>query len=208
LRRLRVDALDWYYLHWPDGSGIPVEDSWGALRSLVREGLVKAAGLSNFSIELMERCEAVGPIDVVQIGISLVDHGGSRAVARWCGERRIPVTAYEPLANGLLCGHVSRATDLRAWARRDVDSWPFFRRVLAGAPLARTLEILDVLHEWSRRLGAPAAQVALAWTLAQPGVTSVVPGSRHVEHIRENAGAAALRLPREARVDLDRCAIE
>jgi aryl-alcohol dehydrogenase-like predicted oxidoreductase len=176
------------------------------MRSLVDEGLVRCAGVSNFGIELMERCRSVGPIDVVQLGVSLVDHRGSRAVARWCGEQGIPVTAYEPLANGLLSGVVTSATDVRAWAGRDVDAWPFFQRVLKDDALVRTRAILDTLHEWSGRLEAPVAQVALGWALAQPGVVSVLPGSRNVEHIRLNAGAATFLLPNEALSALDQAA--
>jgi len=203
LSRLRVDVIDWYYLHWPDDSGVPIEDSWGAMRSLVDEGLVRSVGVSNFGIELMERCRSVGPIEIVQLGVSLVDHRGSRSIARWCGELGIPVTAYEPLANGLLAGAVTSATDAKAWAARDVDTWPFFQRVLKGEALVRTRAILDTLHEWSARLETPVAQVALGWVLAQPGVSSVLPGSRTVDHVRINAGAATLRLPSEALLALE-----
>jgi aryl-alcohol dehydrogenase-like predicted oxidoreductase len=206
LHRLRVDALDWYYLHWPDSSGVPVEDSWGAMRALVDEGLVRRAGLSNFGIALMQRCLSVGPIDVVQLGLSLVDHRGGRDVARWCGENKIPVTVYEPLANGLLCGAVTAGTDLQAWAARDVEAWPFFQRVLMGEALPRTLTILDALHHWSEQLGTPVAQIALAWVLAQPGVVSVLPGSRQPGHIRLNAAAAAVVLPPDALRALDQIA--
>lgn len=206
LARLGVDVIDWYYLHWPDQSGVPIEESWAAMRSLVDAGLARNVGVSNFPIELMERCVAVGPIDVVQIGISLIDHRAARGIARWCGTRGIPVTAYEPLGNGLLAGAVNVATDFRAWAPRDPDSWPFFQRVLTGAARARTVAILETLNAWSQQLATPAAQVALAWTLAQPGVSSALPGSRRPDHIRSNAGAAAVRLPQEALQDLDRVA--
>jgi myo-inositol catabolism protein IolS len=198
LRRLRIDTLDWYYLHWPDTSGVPVEDSWGAMRSLVDEGLVRQVGLSNFGITLMRRCLVAGPIDVVQLGLSLVDHRNGLDVARWCVENSIPVTVYEPLANGLLCGAVRRSTDLRAWAARDIDAWPFFQRVLIGDALPRTLKILDALHFWSGQIETPVAQVALAWLLAQPGVVSVLPGSRKPEHIRIDAAAATIVLPPDA----------
>jgi aryl-alcohol dehydrogenase-like predicted oxidoreductase len=206
LKRLRRDVIDWYYLHWPDRSGVPLAESWGAMRSLVDEGLIRSAGLSNFSIDLMQQCLRVGPIDVVQLGLSLVDHHDGREVARWCGHHGIAVTVYEPLANGLLGGAVTASTDLRAWAARDVAAWPFFQRVLTGDALTRTLMVLDVLHQWSARLDAPVAQVALAWVLAQPGVVSVLPGSRRPDHIRCNGGAADIRLPPEALAALDQVA--
>ncbi|MGO4716213.1 aldo/keto reductase [Bradyrhizobium sp. 2TAF24] len=206
LRRLRVNVIDWYYLHWPDGSGIPVEDSWGAMRALVDEGWVRHAGLSNFDIPLMQRCQAAGTIDVVQVGLSLVDHHWGGEVARWCGGHGIAVTLYEPLANGLLSGAVTAGTDLRAWAGRDVQTWPFFQRVLTGEALARSMACLEALHRWSAVLERPVAQVALAWGLAQPGVTSVLPGSRDPEHIRLNAHAAAFTLPSEVLAALDRVA--
>lgn len=206
LKRLRCDVIDWYYLHWPDGTGVPLAESWGAMRSLVDEGLIRRAGLSNFSTDQMQQCRAVGPIDVVQLGLSLVDHHGGRAMARWCGRHGIAVTVYEPLANGLLGGAVTAGSDLETWAARDVAAWPFFQRVLTGAALPRTLAVLDVLHHWSARLGIPVAQMALAWVLAQPGVVSVLPGSRRPDHIHSNADAADLRLPPAALAALDQVA--
>ncbi|EPE94380.1 aldo/keto reductase [Rhizobium grahamii] len=206
LKRLRRDVIDWYYLHWPDGSDVPLVESWGAMRSLVDEGLIRCAGLSNFSIDQMQQCRTVGPIDVVQLGLSLVDHHDSREVARWCGHHGIAVTVYEPLANGLLSGAVTPGTDLRAWAARDVLAWPFFQRVLTGDSLARTLKILNTVHQWSKQLGTPVPQLALAWVLSLPGVVSVLPGSRRTDHIRCNGRAADLRLPPEALAALDQIA--
>jgi hypothetical protein len=103
MRRLRRDHVDLYFLHWPDDV-VPLEETWGAMSDLVEEGLVGAIGLSNFDIADIERCHAQRAVDLVQDGLSLVDHLDARERFSRCAELGVPVVAYEPLAGGVLSG--------------------------------------------------------------------------------------------------------
>ena len=113
LTRLGRDHLDIYFTHWPDDSGVPLEETWGAMAELADAGLVRAIGLSNYGLEDIERCHAERPVDAVQVGLNLIDYLDDRADIARCGELGIAVTIYEPLAGGVLGGKT-----LRPGARR------------------------------------------------------------------------------------------
>ena len=102
LRRLGRDRLDMYLLHWPDKSGVPLGDTWGAMASLVTDGLVRTIGLSNYEREDIARCHEQRPVDAIQTGLSVIEYLDDRSTIAWCGEKRIAVTIYEPLASGIL----------------------------------------------------------------------------------------------------------
>ena len=192
LRRLGRDHIDVYFLHWPDADdGVPLDDTWGAMAELVDAGLVRAIGMSNYDIAAIERCHATRAVYVVQEGLSLVDHLDKRPLAQRCGELGIGVTIYEPLASGVLGG--KPLDDVRAvWAAW--SEMPFFQRLLAPGPAARSEAVLDGLRVIAARVGATVAQLALGWVLHQPGVDCAIVGSSSGGHLRENAGAAALDL--------------
>ena len=111
LERLGVDRLDMFLMHYPGDSTDGIEDSWGAMRSLVDDGLTRLVGLSNFDRSDVERCLAVGPVDVLQEGLSLIDHLETLELARWCEEQHIGVVTYEPLGNGMLAGAITSPDD-------------------------------------------------------------------------------------------------
>ena len=102
LKRLGRDHLDIYFLHWPDDSGVPLVETWGAMAELAEDGLVRAVGLSNYDVEDVERCHAERPVDAVQVGLNLIDYLDDRADIARCGELGIAVTIFEPLASGIL----------------------------------------------------------------------------------------------------------
>src|SRR5205823_14745770 len=104
LDRLGRDAIDLYFLHNPDDTGVPLEETWGGLTELVDDGLVRAVGLSNYRLDDVERCHAQRRVDVVQDGLSLVDHLDNREATRRCGELGIGVVVYEPLGSGTVTG--------------------------------------------------------------------------------------------------------
>ena len=102
MKRLGRDHLDLYYLHWPDETGVALEETWGAMAELVEAGLVRSIGLSNYSAGDVARCHRQRRVDAVQVGLSLVDYVDDRAeIAAW-GEAGIAVTIFEPLASGIL----------------------------------------------------------------------------------------------------------
>lgn len=192
LTRLRRDHLDVYFLHWPDESGVPLEETWGAMAELADEGLVRAIGLSNYDLTDVEGCHARRPVDAVQVGLNLIDYLDHRSYVARCAELGIAVTIYEPVAGGVLTGKAldqARAAWPGPWRE---SRW--YKRVLAPGPGERSLAVADGLRPIAEQLKATVAQVAIAWVLHQPGVTAAIAGSRDGSHMRENADAAVLDL--------------
>jgi aryl-alcohol dehydrogenase-like predicted oxidoreductase len=201
LRRLRRDHLDVYFLHWPDDTGVPLEETWGAMGELVDAGLVRAIGLSNYSPEDVARCHAQRRVDAVQVGLSLIDYlGGRPAIAEW-GQMGITVTIFEAVGSGVLTGRTLE--QVRAsWTGPWLES-AFYTRLLGPGNGERSFAVADGLRPIAERLGATVAQVAIAWVLHQPGVAAALAGSRSEGHTRENAGAARLHLPDDVLDELE-----
>lgn len=187
LKRLGRDVLDLYQLHWPAEGGPPIEETWEAMAGLAEDGLVRHVGVSNFSRALIERCLTIRHVDSLQPELSMLKLH-HRDLVRWCGERGIGVVAYGPLGYGLLTGKLDMETDLDDW--RSEGGEPLFE------PQARrrSLAVTDRLRPIAERLDATVAQVALAWTFHQEGVTSAIAGSRDPRHCRTNAAAGDLTL--------------
>lgn len=192
LRRLGREQIDIYFLHWPDDTGVPLEETWGAMAELVDAGLVRAIGLSNYELEDVERCHAQRPVDVVQVGLSLIDYLADRDSIARCGELGIGVTIFEPLASGILSDKTLEQV-LAIWDGHWVDT-PFYKRLLAPGRVERSFAVADGMRPIAARLGATVAQLAIAWVLHQPGVTAAIAGSRDARHVRENAEASSLDL--------------
>jgi aryl-alcohol dehydrogenase-like predicted oxidoreductase len=193
MERLGVDHIGIYQLHWPDPTGVTLEDTWGAMAQLVDDGLVQAIGVSNFTQEMVERCEAIRHVDSIQQSFSML-WLDDRELIRWCGEHGIGVLAYGPLAFGLLTGALSKETvyaegDWRG-TPEDYDS----KRLFGPGNIDRSLAVADGVRRVGERLGVTAAEVALAWVIAQPGVTAAIAGSRNPKHVAENARAGDLEL--------------
>ncbi len=198
LRRLGMDHLDLYQLHWPDEQGVPVEGSWGAMAELQDAGKVRFLGVSNFSRELIERCETIRHVDSLQQEFSMVALD-DRELIRWCGELGTGVVAYGPLGFGLLTGTLSRSDTER------LTDWRADRSEGAFSPagLDAAFDIVDKIRPIAGKLGVSMAELALAWNWHQPGVTSAIAGSRNAEHVRTNAVAGDLLLDPAVLEDLD-----
>ena len=197
LGRLRSDRIDLYQLHWPDESGVPIEDSWGAMAGLVDEGLAGFIGVSNFDRELIERCEAVRHVDSLQQEFSML-MPEDRDLIRWCGEHGTGVVTYGPLAYGLLTGAITAQTRFAEGDHRAHRAGLFSR-----ANLERSLAVVDAMRPIAERLGVTLAQLALAWNVLQPGVTSAIAGSRNHAHVRANAAAADVEVDSGTLAELD-----
>jgi aryl-alcohol dehydrogenase-like predicted oxidoreductase len=184
LDRLSTDRIDLYQLHWPDASGVPIEETWGAMASLVDEGLVRSVGVSNFDRDLIERCLAVRHVDSLQQEFSMLVLD-DRDLIRWCGDRGIGVLAYGPLAYGLLTGAITAETTFARTDHRRVENWHLF----GPGKRERSLAVVDAMRPIAGRLAITVSQLALAWTVHQPGVTSAIAGSRNPDHVSSNAAA-------------------
>jgi aryl-alcohol dehydrogenase-like predicted oxidoreductase len=196
LGRLGVDVIDLYQLHWPDRSGVPVEDTWAAIGGLVDAGKVRWVGVSNFDRTLIERCSAIRHIDSLQQEFSLV-RLDDRELIRWCGEAGIGVLSYSPLGAGLLTGAFDREDAQR------IDDWRASDGLTSVGHLDRVFALVDGMRPVAERLGVSLPQLALAWNWQQPGVTSAIAGSRDAEHTRSNAAAGDLELDGATLAELD-----
>jgi aryl-alcohol dehydrogenase-like predicted oxidoreductase len=191
LARLGRERIDIYFLHRPDREGVPLEESWAALAELVEEGLVGAVGLSNYGIEAIEHCHRLRRVDFVQDGLSLVDYLDNRRLFVGCRDLGIPVVVYEPLGSGALTGR--SIEDVRAsWL--GYTEWGFYKRLLEGANGERTAVVIERTQEIASRLGVTVPQIAIAWVLAQTGVSAALAGTRNPAHVADNAAAADLDL--------------
>jgi aryl-alcohol dehydrogenase-like predicted oxidoreductase len=191
LARLGRERIDIYFLHRPDRDGVPLEESWAALAELVEEGLVGGVGLSNYGIEAIEHCHRLCRVDFVQDGLSLVDYLDNRRLFVRCGDLGIPVVVYEPLGSGALTGRSIEAVRA-SWL--GYTEWGFYKRLLEGANGERTAVVIERTQEIASRLGVTVPQIAIAWVLAQTGVSAALAGTRNPAHVPDNAAAADLDL--------------
>ena len=196
LRRLGRDQLDMYLLHWPDDSGVPLADTWGAMAALVTDGLVRSIGLSNYERDDISRCHEQRPVDAIQTGLNLIDYLDDRDLIAWCGEQGIAATIYEPLANGVLTDTPFEQVRER-WVGTAWEDAGSIGRVLGLETADRTKQVVDGLRLIAQEAGATTAQVAIAWVLRQPGVTSAIAGSGNPDRTRESAQAGNVDLSDE-----------
>jgi aryl-alcohol dehydrogenase-like predicted oxidoreductase len=199
LRRLGVERIDLYQFHWPDTIGTPVEDSWRVMVELVEAGKVRAIGVSNFSVDLLERCERIRHVDSCQPPFSLIRRDAGADVIPWCAAHRTGVIGYSPMQSGILTDRFSaeRVASLAAddWRRRSAE--------FQTPRLERNIALRDALRPIAARHRTSVSSVAIAWTLAWPGVTGAIVGARSPEQVDGWIDAAALRLTDE---DLDEIA--
>lgn len=187
LRRLGVDAIDLYYLHRLDPR-VPVEESVGALASLVTAGKVRSIGLCEAPADVVRRAHAVHPLTAVQTEYSLVARDVEDTVLPTLRALGITLVAYAPLARGLLTGTVRDAAALAAGD---------FRRTIprfAADALPANARLADAVATLAAERGCTPAQLALAWVLAQGDDVVPIPGTRRRERLRENAGAGTVVL--------------
>ncbi len=193
LGRLGVERIDLYQFHWPDETGTPVEDSWGEMARLVEEGKVRAAGVSNFDVALLERCERIRHVDSLQPPFSLIRREAAADVLPWCAAHGTSVIVYSPMQSGLLTDSFSaeRMENLAQddWRRRD----PEFQT----PNLERNLELRDALKAIAQRHVTSVSAVAVAWTLSWPGVTGAIVGARSPGQVDGWISAGAISLVTE-----------
>jgi myo-inositol catabolism protein IolS len=192
LARLGRDVIDLYFLHFPDDTGVPLEETWGAMAELADTGWVRAIGLSNYELVDVERCHKQRPVDVVQDGLSLIDYLDARESFARCSDLGIGVVAYEPVASGILAGKTQEEV-LSYWTGPWLES-AFYRRLLGPGRVERSFAVAEGMRPIAASLGATVAQVAIAWVLHQRGVTAAIAGSSDGRHVRENAEASQLDL--------------
>ncbi|MBN2305162.1 MAG: aldo/keto reductase [Anaerolineae bacterium] len=204
LRDLNTDHIDLYQIHWPSRE-IPLADSLRALERLRDQGKIRAIGVSNFGPGDLADLLAIGRAESNQLPYSLLFRAIEYDVVPVCQEHRIGILAYSPLLHGLLTGKFTRLDDIpggRARTRHFSSDRPLTRHGEPGVE-DDLIAALDTIRAISAEVGASMAQVALAWALHQPGLTSVIAGARHPDQVRQNAAAADLVLAPDVLAALD-----
>jgi aryl-alcohol dehydrogenase-like predicted oxidoreductase len=190
LRRLRVERIDLYQMHWPAQDGSRVADYWGALLDLKAQGKVRAVGLSNHDVAQLEAAEALGHVDSLQPPFSAITRRAAAEEIPWCREHGTGVIVYSPMQSGLLTGGFSEER-----ARRlGPDDWRSRDPNFTGEGLRRNLALADALRLVAARHGTTPAAVAVPWTLAWPGVTAAIVGAWRPDQVDGWLPAATLAL--------------
>jgi aryl-alcohol dehydrogenase-like predicted oxidoreductase len=196
LRRLGVETIDLYYLHRVDPA-TPIEDTVGAMAALVKTGKVRFLGLSEASVETLERACKVHPITALQSEYSLWTRDPELGVLAACRRLGVGFVPYSPLGRGFLTGAIARPEDLAADDYR--RSSPRFQ----GENFDKNLELARRVHEIAARIGCTPGQLALAWVLAQGDDLVPIPGTKRRRYLEENIGAVNLELGAGVLAELD-----
>jgi aryl-alcohol dehydrogenase-like predicted oxidoreductase len=207
LRRLKTDHVDVYLVHWPDPN-TPLEETMRAMDDIARAGKTRLVGVSNFTVDLIEECQKVRPVDVVQVGYNLFDRRQERELFPFCQRHGIGVMAYGSLAYGLLTGAFTSATtfDENDWRANGVA---FGQPILRGDNFLHNIDLVQRLkREVAEPKGVSVAQLALAWVLRNPVISTALVGARVPAEIEENVGAADLSLSDDEAATIERIMAE
>jgi aryl-alcohol dehydrogenase-like predicted oxidoreductase len=189
LRRLQIDRIDLYQIHWPEPDE-QIEEGWSTLAELKAEGKVRYIGVSNFNVQQMQRAQAIAPITSLQPPYSMISPEIEESIVPYCRTNNIGVIAYSPMKSGLLSGKMTRE---RVAALPEDDfrrRTPNFQEPL----LSRNLELAELLRGIGQRHGRTTGEVAIAWVLRRPEVTAAIVGMRSAEQVDGVIGAAEFRL--------------
>lgn len=198
LKRLKTDVIDLYYLHRIDPN-VPIEDSVGALAGLVEAGKIRTIGLSECSTASLRRAHAVHPITAVQSEYSLWTRTPERRMLAACRELEVTFVAFAPLARAFLTGKATDVTALPADDIRCTNARPRFE----PDNFAHNARLLEPYRRIAGRVGCTMAQLALAWLLARGDHIVPIPGTKHMDYMIENAGAADIELDAATVDELD-----
>jgi len=193
LRRLKIDALDLYQIHWPDPDE-DIEEGWSTMAKLKEEGKVRHIGVSNFNVAQMKRAQAIAPIASLQPRYSLIHPDIEAEILPFVARENIGVIAYSPMASGLLTGAMTR----ERIAALPADDWRKGHRDFREPQFSRNLRLVRLLKAIGDPHGRSPGEVAVAWVLRHAAVTGAIVGARRPDQVRGLSGAAEFRLsPRE-----------
>jgi aryl-alcohol dehydrogenase-like predicted oxidoreductase len=189
LRRLDIDVIDLYQIHWPNPDS-EIEEGWETLTQLKQEGKVRHIGVSNFSVEQMERANKISPVETLQPPYSLIRTDVQDEILPYCLKNNIGVIVYSPMASGLLSGRMTR----ERIENFPADSWRKNSSEFQEPRLSRNLSLVNLLTEIGTSHNVSAGIVSIAWTLQNPAVTAAIVGVRNPAQIDELVPAAEFRL--------------
>ena len=185
LKRLGVEVIDLYQIHWPNPDP-DIEEGWGAIADLIREGKVRYGGVSNFNVAQLKRAQAIHPVASLQPPYSMLRREVEAELLGYCAANDIGVVAYSPMQAGLLTGQFSR----KRVAQLPDDDWRRRNSQFQEPQLSANLDLVESLRPIAERNGRTLAQLAIAWVLRRPEVTAAIVGARRPAQIEETAPAA------------------
>jgi aryl-alcohol dehydrogenase-like predicted oxidoreductase len=198
LKRLGIDVIDLYQIHWPNPDA-DIEEAWSTIGDLIKEGKVRYAGVCNFALAQIKRIQLIHPVASLQPPYSMLQRGVELELLAYCAANNIGIVVYSPMQKGLLTGKITRER-VRQFPEDDHRSRdPQFQEPLLSA----NLELVERLRRVADRRGRTVAQLAIAWVLRRPDVTSAIVGVRKPSQIEETAGAADWTLSKEDLAEID-----
>jgi aryl-alcohol dehydrogenase-like predicted oxidoreductase len=194
LRRLQVDAIDLYQMHWPPSdNGAGLEEAWTAMAELQKEGKVRWIGVSNFNVPQLKRAEAIAPVTSNQPPYSIIRRKVEEEILPYCHTHGIGTISYAPMASGLLTGAMTRE---RA-AALPADDFRSRNPEFKEPRISKNIELVERLRSVGARHGRKPGEVAIAWVLSNPAITGAIVGARNAEQADGVMRAAELRLSAE-----------
>ncbi len=189
LRRLGVEAIDLYQIHWPNPEP-EIEEGWQTMADLQKEGKIRYLGVSNFNVAQMQRAQKIAPITSLQPPYSMLNRGVEAEILPFCEKHGIGVINYSPMQSGLLTGAMTR----ERIENMPEDDHRRNRKEFKEPQLGRNLQLADLLKGIGARHGVEAGVIAIAWTLHHPAVTAAIVGGRSPEQVQGVLPAASFRL--------------
>ncbi|HEX4788281.1 MAG TPA: aldo/keto reductase [Actinospica sp.] len=203
VKRLGLDAIDLYQIHWPDPEP-EIEEGWAALAELKEQGVVRHIGVSNFDVEQLSRIQGIAPVETIQPPYSLVDPSVEERILPYAEQQGIGAIVYSPMGSGLLTGAMTR----ERIAAMPADDWRRTDRRFTEPLLTRHLALADRLRAIGERHGTSPGAVAVAWALTNPAVDGAITGFRRPEQVAPIVAAANLELTEQDLAEIDAAEIE
>ncbi len=197
LRRLNMDAIDLYQVHWPEDADL--EEAWEMMETLRLEGKVRYIGVSNYNIEQMSKSIKIAPVSTLQPPYSLINRDYENEILPFCNENGIGVIVYSPMGSGLLTGSMTR----ERIAAMPSDDWRKNSGHFREPALTRNLALVEKLRSIGKKYGHSAGEVAIAWTLRNPAVTAAIVGGRSAAQVDGISHACDLKLTEEDLAEIE-----
>ncbi len=197
LRRLNTDYIDLYYIHWPNAE-IPIEETISEFNKLKKEGLIRATGASNFSLEQLKAALDVGEVDAIQPEYSLLKRDIEKELLPFCLEKQISVLSYSSIAKGILTGifHLGKQ-------QLEEDDFRKTRHFFSPEQLEKEAKLIYLLKEIADLKGTSLSQIAISWLLHQPGLTAAIVGTQSEKHLIDNIQSVNVILTQDEMDELD-----
>jgi aryl-alcohol dehydrogenase-like predicted oxidoreductase len=190
LRRLNVDVIDLYQIHWPADDLPETLEGWATMAGLQKEGKVRWIGVCNFSVQELQKAKDIAPVTSLQPPYSLIRRDIEKGLLPFCERENIGVIVYSPMASGLLTGAMTR----ERVAKFPADDWRRQSPEFQEPKLSQNLALVEQLRAIGARHGKSPGEVAIAWTLRNPAVTGAIVGARSAKQVDGIIGAASFRL--------------